>query len=121
MSRGSASLRVLVVSSSDKGAAAIKEMASSMRFEAVRFVRDGGEAGRLLSSESFDIVIINAPLSDEPGHELAMSLSEAGTGMGVMLLVKEVINCHAVQALGYLNEKRLEIKLEEIRTVSSVC
>ena len=42
---------------------------------------------RLLLEQSFDIVIVNAPLPDEFGTQLALELSET-SGAGVLLLVK---------------------------------
>ena len=45
-----------------------------------------GEAKRILVTDPVDIVIINSPLSDEFGTELALDLSQ-GTA-GILLLVK---------------------------------
>ena len=53
----------------------------------MRAVRDAASARRLLLEQSFDIVIVNAPLPDEFGTQLALELSET-SGAGVLLLVK---------------------------------
>ena len=50
-------------------------------------VASGGEARRRLSDKDFEIVIINAPLPDEFGHELALHAVEKSHA-GVLFLVK---------------------------------
>ncbi len=50
-------------------------------------VESGGEARRLCLTASFDFILINTPLPDEFGHELAISLSES-TLAGIVLMVK---------------------------------
>ncbi|MGN0976099.1 MAG: ANTAR domain-containing response regulator [Gemmiger sp.] len=50
-------------------------------------VASGGEARRQLGEKVFDIVLINAPLPDEFGHELAAYAVERSNA-GVALLVK---------------------------------
>ncbi len=47
----------------------------------------GGEARRMAVQQDFDLVVINAPLQDEFGHELAADLTEK-TSAGVVLVVK---------------------------------
>ncbi len=49
--------------------------------------KSGAEARRMLLDGSFDLVVINAPLSDEFGHELASWASQTSTA-GVLLLVR---------------------------------
>ena len=50
----------------------------------------GSDARRMLLENSYDLVIINAPLSDEFGHELAIMAAEQ-SGCGVLLVVKAEI------------------------------
>ena len=55
--------------------------------EPVVTVSDGATARRVCLESAFDIVIINAPLTDEFGTKLALDLS-ANNDTGVMLFVK---------------------------------
>ncbi|MCI8388630.1 MAG: ANTAR domain-containing protein [Clostridiales bacterium] len=81
--------RVLVVSSSDKIVDYVNDMLPADEFELTTPAYSAGEAKRMLVSTDADIVIINAPLSDDFGIELAIELSE-GT-MGVLLVVKNEV------------------------------
>lgn len=49
--------------------------------------KSGAEARRLLLEGSFDLIVINAPLPDEFGHELACWAAQTSTA-GVLLLVR---------------------------------
>ena len=53
----------------------------------VVYARSSAEAQRLLAENSYDIVIINTPLSDDFGLRLASHVS-SNTTAGVLLLVK---------------------------------
>ena len=76
---------VLIISPRASGEK-IAGMLDTMLFEPVRIVTNAGEGRRLLSDDSFDIVIINAPLPDDAGYELALDAAE-NTSAGVMLTV----------------------------------
>ncbi len=78
--------RVLIVSSNDAAYQHLVELLPSDDFFPVFRASSAGEAKRMLVSDPADIVIINAPLSDEFGTELALDLSH-GTA-GILLLVK---------------------------------
>ncbi len=78
--------RVLIVSSNDAAYQHLVELLPSDDFFPVFRAASAGEAKRMLVSDPADIVIINAPLSDEFGTELALDLSH-GTA-GILLLVK---------------------------------
>ncbi|MDD3429025.1 MAG: ANTAR domain-containing protein [Oscillospiraceae bacterium] len=52
----------------------------------MRCVQSGGEARRLLAQASYEMVLINTPLSDEFGHELARFCA-LQTDAGVAVLV----------------------------------
>lgn len=79
------SKRVLVVSSSLKAKEFIGENIEGRCL--AEYVRSGAEARRLLSGTDFDTVIINCPLKDEFGTDLAENVIQ-GSYAGVMLLVK---------------------------------
>jgi len=80
---------VLIISQKQSGEK-IAAMLDPMQFEPVRIVTGAGEGRRLLSHDSFDIVIINSPLSDETGYDLALDIAENSTS-GVLLAVKSEI------------------------------
>ena len=76
---------VLIVSSSEKSAEFIRKNPGA----AVKaFVASsGGEARRMLAEREYNAVVINAPLKDETGEELAENVIK-DTYAGVLLLVK---------------------------------
>lgn len=86
MAAGKIKYRVLVVSSGDKIRDYFSGLLPADEYELVSHAHNAGEARRLLLSQCADIVIINAPLSDEFGTQLALDLSDSI--MGIMLVVK---------------------------------
>ncbi len=78
--------RVLIVSSGEKGRTQWEKLLEEGGFRELGFAASGGEARRLLLSGDWDILVINAPLSDEFGHQLAMDAAEEG--YGALLAVK---------------------------------
>ncbi len=78
---------VLIVSSTDKGKTLLVDLLKNQTFSQVTTVDLGSEARRLFIENSFDLVIINAPLADEFGHELAQMITES-TMTGVIMIVK---------------------------------
>lgn len=56
----------------------------------LRFALSGSEARRALVDGSFDLVLVNTPLPDEFGHELAQTAAQ-DTLAGVILLTKAEI------------------------------
>lgn len=86
MAGGKKIYQVLVCGAGDKIFEYIEGILPHREFELALRAGSAGEARRLLLDRSVDIVIINAPLPDEYGTELALDLSE-GTA-GVLMLVK---------------------------------
>ncbi|PKM63453.1 MAG: response regulator receiver protein [Firmicutes bacterium HGW-Firmicutes-21] len=78
---------VLVVSSGEKINDFLNEVLGSNMYSPVIFTKNGGEARNILISQSFDLVIINSPLSDEFGSELAFKLTENAV-CGVIMIIK---------------------------------
>ena len=78
---------VLIVSGSAQGIKFISDLLDPAFFSPVRYVKSGSEARRALGSENIDILIVNAPLPDEFGDELAADAVEVN-GIGTLLLVK---------------------------------
>ncbi len=78
--------RVLAVSGADKALEFIKRHLDSTLYQPVDTAKSGNEARRTLISQDYDLVVINAPLPDEFGHELAIKVAETPT-KGVILFV----------------------------------
>lgn len=103
MAAGKRAYRVLVVGSGDRIYDYIVDSLPKSTYDPILRVNDAGEARRLLLSTSVDILIINTPLTDEFGIDLAADLSE-GT-MGILLLVKNELYdqaCYKVEDYGVL-------------------
>ncbi len=95
--------RVLVAGGGDKFYDYICENLPRDDYGPILRAGDAGEARRLLLDSPADIIIINAPLADEFGVELALDLAE-GTA-GILLLVKNEVYdqvCTQVEDSGVL-------------------
>jgi response regulator NasT len=79
--------RVLVVSGSVQGFTGICEFLKKCGYQNVTHIQNGSEAKQRVSVEDYDITIINAPLKDEFGSELAVNIAQR-TISGVILLCK---------------------------------
>ena len=79
--------RILIVSSTEKSRAFFKELMQTPSFQSASIVENGAEARRILIEADYDIIVINAPLSDETGKELALDITRM-TRAGVILMVK---------------------------------
>ena len=78
---------VLVVSASEKFNQSVTALLADSRYLTPVVARDVSDAGRKLLENSFDIILINTPLPDEFGTDLALRISKNSTS-GVMLFVK---------------------------------
>lgn len=78
---------VLIVSASDKFNTSIAALLPVTDYWPVKTVGSVALARRCLLEQSYDIVIINAPLPDDYGMKLAIDVCNT-TGAGVLLLVK---------------------------------
>lgn len=104
MYSGKAQRSVLIVSSNEKTASFITQLLDPALYRPVSIAKSGNEASRMLISSTFDIVIVNAPLSDELGYELALNISEKSVS-GIILMVKNEIFdevCDRVEDYGIL-------------------
>ena len=79
------SYRVLIVGANDKTFALLSQLLQSGSYEMPLRSSTAGEARRMLLETSADIVIINAPLRDEFGTQLAQNLAD--DNLAVILLV----------------------------------
>ncbi len=80
----------LIVSSGEKSTAFFSEALTMADIQTIVTVRTAGEARRLLIENDYNICIINAPLIDEQGERLALSIASKGIS-GVILCVKSEI------------------------------
>ena len=78
---------VLAVSSSQKFNESIRGLLPESRYFPVTVMRDAASARRELLEQSYDLVVINAPLTDEFGTRLALDVCDH-SGAGVLLMVK---------------------------------
>ena len=76
----------LIVSSSDKGIDLISQLLNAHTKTHVTSAKSSGEARRLIKAADYDIVVINAPLADEFGDNLAVTITEI-SAFGVILIV----------------------------------
>ena len=82
--------RVLLVCSADKIGLSLVDFLKAAGYLNVAVASSGSEARRLIVESDYSLIVINAPLSDEFGHELGLMAVEA-TPAGVILLVKSEI------------------------------
>ncbi len=95
--------RVLVADSGDKIYEYISQALPRGDYDPIVKAGDAGEVRRMMLDTPADIVIINTPLRDEFGTELAIDLAE-GTA-GVLLLVKNELYdqvCYKAEDSGVL-------------------
>lgn len=78
---------VLIVSNTNTTLNIISEMLQSQMFSQIVTTQNGAEARRNLLNEEYDLIIIDTPLPDEFGEDLALYASEQ-TGAGIILIVK---------------------------------
>lgn len=86
--------QILLVASTDKSRELLLSLIPQKGREQLRVCSSSAEARRAAQNGSFSLIIINTPLSDESGLDLAIELS-GSTFAGVMLLVKSDL-CDAV-------------------------
>ena len=84
MAAGKTKYRVLVAGGNEKLCDLISEILPKNEYEFLLPAKTAGEVRRLTMDRSVDLVILNAPLKDEFGVQLAQDLAE--NNMGVLLL-----------------------------------
>ncbi len=98
---------VLIVSSNDAIYQHISDLLPSDEFYPIIKVSSAGEAKRFIVSTPVDIIIINSPLPDEFGTELALDLSHGIAG--IMILVKSDLYdqvCYQVETDGIMTVQK---------------
>ncbi len=79
--------RALVVSKSEKAVTFFKSMLKEDRYEDILIAPTGAVARRTLSEQDMDLCIVDIPLKDEPGSEVAIKAAE-NSACQVILTVK---------------------------------
>ncbi len=79
----------LIISMGEKSIAFFTEMLNAASYEQIVSLQSCGEARRLLLERDFDLVIINAPLRDETGEELARHIASKGLGQVILAVDSE--------------------------------
>lgn len=77
----------LLISGSEKGRQFFADAISQLGSSRIDAAKNGAEARRLLIEGYYDVIIINSPLPDENGLELACDLSET-TDSGIIMIVR---------------------------------
>jgi len=77
----------VIVSCSDKGTVFFTELLNAAAVGQIAVAQSCGAARKLFSERDFDLIIINAPLRDESGENLARHTASQGTAQ-VILAVK---------------------------------
>lgn len=81
--------KILLVCSSEKGTKIYAENIKSMGYLNIDIEANGAAARRKLIQDEYNIIIIDTPLKDEFGSDLALKAIENGNA-GVILVVKSV-------------------------------
>ena len=80
--------RVLLASASQAMNAALSELPGASRFDRMDVVTDVGAARRAAAETPYDLVIVNAPLPDDPGIRFSIDLSSSGGSAVVLLMIR---------------------------------
>ncbi len=78
---------VLLLSGSQKGRDGLTQLLKENGFLTALTCENCGEARRALIQNDFSLVVINTPLTDEFGHEFALTVTQT-TSAGVVMIVK---------------------------------
>ena len=81
---------VLIVSGSERGMEVISQQVSRLGGSTVTVCTNAGESKRRFAEKDYDIVLINTPLTDEFGTDLAVA-AVRNTSAGVIVIVKNDI------------------------------
>lgn len=118
-----ASQSVLIVSSSEKPIEYITEILPHSDFHPVITAASASEAKQKLIDSSADIVIINAPLSDEFGTQLAVDIVTSSNA-GVLILVKADVYDHVsykMEQYGVLTLSKMLNRQTMFQTIKLLC
>jgi response regulator NasT len=80
---------ILVVSGTEKGRAYFEDFLTACRYGSVSSAADSASAKALMSARSFDLCIINSPLPDGTGIDLALETVKRGCGQSLLVVAAE--------------------------------
>ncbi len=80
----------LIISYSDKGSEVIFNVLKTMSFKKIATAKTCGEARRLCTELNFDLYIINSPVYNESGEDLARELVAVGANQVIVLAKNDI-------------------------------
>ncbi len=93
--------RAMIVSAGSSSNEYLSLRLAELGYTRPAIIPSGAEARRRMAESDFELIVVNAPLPDEFGHELCISAVEQ-TDAGVIFLAKAAA---ADQLIGQLNEQ----------------
>ena len=81
---------ILIVSNSERFDVIVRKTLSRYRFTTIDFRKNTASARRRTLETQYDIVVINAPLPDEFGHEFALDLAEKSASSVLLVVPPEI-------------------------------
>jgi len=81
---------VLIVSTSEKFDSIVRRSLSPRKFASVEFKNNSGLARRCILERYYDLVIINAPLPEERGEDLAIDIKEKCNASVLLVVPQEI-------------------------------
>ncbi|MCR5784792.1 MAG: ANTAR domain-containing protein [Eubacterium sp.] len=96
--------RALIVSKSEKAVSFFKGMLKEDMYEDVMLAATGATARQILSEQDFGLCIIDIPLKDEPGSDLAVKVSENAACQVIMTISSDFYDevTHQMQEYGIM-------------------
>lgn len=82
----------LIISSLDKSLDALSKLLKMQHVDTIVTCKSGSEARLCLKQQGFDFVVVNAPLSDEFGHDITLYATQHSTSGIVMLVKKQLLD-----------------------------
>jgi len=80
----------LVISCSEKGTDYLTKVLNEASVTNITTISNAGEARRLLVEKDFDLCIVNTPLPDEFGGNLALNIASKGTSQVILIVKSEL-------------------------------
>jgi len=82
----------LIVSYTEKSAAFFSEVLNTAGIKQISILNSAGEARRHLLEQDFDLVIVDAPLSDESGESFSRHIASKGLSQVILAVKNELFN-----------------------------
>lgn len=96
--------QALLVTGAGKSGESLKTFIKAFGYGEIVIAKSGGEARRYIAQNDYDIVVVNAPLSDETGFDVSTIAAQVTTA-GIVLIVKgEILDevVHKISSYGVL-------------------